>query len=92
MQLSDVTNLPVPQSETAVSDEQSQQSASQSHDGEQAQKKFEVKSVSLNTLEDMQMEALKDVNSVNEALSLLRNLRDGSQISDSAHESLSNVF
>eukprot|EP00961_Rhodomonas_salina_P254445 3438048-Rhodomonas_salina.1 len=41
---------------------------------------------------DMQIDALKDAQSVSEALSLLRSLRDGSQISHSAHDSLSKAF
>eukprot|EP00961_Rhodomonas_salina_P124842 1682654-Rhodomonas_salina.3 len=39
-----------------------------------------------------QSEVLQDSQSVNEALTLLRSLRDGSQISHSAHESLSKVL
>eukprot|EP00961_Rhodomonas_salina_P255805 3456994-Rhodomonas_salina.1 len=87
MHLPDVTNLPVPLLKNTDFEPQ-HKNDSQSRDGEQAQRNFEVKSVPLDTLEDMQMEALQNVNSVNEALSLLRNLRDSSQISDSAHERL----
>eukprot|EP00961_Rhodomonas_salina_P122701 1652585-Rhodomonas_salina.1 len=58
----------------------------------QAQDKFEVKSLCQDTFEHMQIEALKKVKSVDEALSLLKSLRDGSQISDSAHDSLSQAF
>eukprot|EP00961_Rhodomonas_salina_P144287 1942769-Rhodomonas_salina.1 len=40
----------------------------------------------------MQIEALKDAHSVSDVHSLLQSLRDGSQISHSAHASLSKAF
>eukprot|EP00961_Rhodomonas_salina_P200814 2709197-Rhodomonas_salina.1 len=83
MHLSKLIEVENPQAET-VSQKQS--------DAEQAQSKFEVKSVPQDSFDHTHVAALKDASSVHEALSLLRNLREGSQISDSAHESLSKVF
>eukprot|EP00961_Rhodomonas_salina_P175551 2367690-Rhodomonas_salina.3 len=93
MLLSDLIEIENSQSEISFfDDQQQQQNVSQSHDAERAQSKFEVKSVDHDNVDQMHIEALKDVKNVDEALSLLRNLRDGSQISDSAHDSLSKAF
>mmetsp|Transcript_58514 Transcript_58514/g.88248 ORF Transcript_58514/g.88248 Transcript_58514/m.88248 type:complete len:334 (+) Transcript_58514:70-1071(+) len=93
MQLADILNSDKPHSAFAASgDQPRQQNAFHFQHCEQAQERLKVKLVSQDTFEQMQVEALKDQRSVDEVLSLLSNLRDGLQISDSVHESLSEAF
>eukprot|EP00961_Rhodomonas_salina_P013008 175029-Rhodomonas_salina.2 len=86
MQLSELIELEKPELEMTVSNDRVEQNiAAQSQDDQQAQQTVKEKSVRQDG-KHMQIEALPDV------LSLLKNLREGSQISDSAHQGLSKAF